>query len=112
MVFFVVGAAIAAVAGLGLAIARSRLSGGRASANDPSRGQDYLAMGLAFLAVTGLGLILGGLILTAASRFPDPPLLVLGTLLGVIFFLMHGILRTLDLLLMCCGTPRLAWRDT
>jgi heat shock protein HtpX len=105
MVFFVVGTVIAAVAGLGLAIVRSRLSGEWASANHPSRRQDSVAMGLALLVSTGLVLILGGLILSTASRFPDPPLLVFGTILGVIIFLMHGILRS-QVILFRWGTRR------
>jgi Zn-dependent protease with chaperone function len=105
MYLIAVGAAITAVAGLGLAIARVHLSRGREPGERPSPTHDYLALALALVAVTGLGLMLGDLIMILVNQTSRPPRLVVGMLIGVAFFLIPVIVQCM-LVLVRWGTRR------
>lgn len=88
MYLIAIGAAITAVAGLGLATARSLSS---QSVRAHKRVFRVVALGMAMLFQTGLAVMLVGALLGLSTAFPDLPVVVVGPVVGVALVIGFGI---------------------
>ncbi len=94
----VVSVTVMAVAGLGLAIARSHHPTTPNLSKKAHRMHDHLAMGLTLLLVSSAALLLGSSVFALQEVLPNPSPLLLGTLIGVVFLLFHAILGSMVVL--------------
>ena len=98
VVLTVVSVTVMAVAGLGLAIARSRHATTPNLRKRAHRRHDHLEMGLTLLIVSSAALLLGSSVLALQEVLPDPSPLLIGILIGGVFLLFHAILSSMVVL--------------
>ncbi|MCZ6918817.1 MAG: M48 family metalloprotease [Gemmatimonadetes bacterium] len=91
VVILLVGMAATVVAGLGLAITR-RFAGGATEPAAHLARRDQAAFALAVLATSSAALALGGGTLVSGESVGDPPTLVVGLVVGTVFFLFIAIM--------------------
>jgi Zn-dependent protease with chaperone function len=87
-----VGMAATVVAGLGLATVRRWTPVAAPGGGAPRH--EYVAFTLACLATFSAGLSLGGAVLVLVQSVPDPPPVMMGLIIGAMFFLLFAILST------------------